>query len=129
MNPLSVLAALAPWRTKTNPAGEGNPHAGPYNILGGNGGWLPDAWGRNLNFWQMDYDPLPGPSSSIVEACVWAYARAIAQLPGFHKRDTGDGGTEIVRTSALSRLVRTPNDYMTSTDFLVHLIRSLLLTG
>jgi HK97 family phage portal protein len=127
MNPLSVLAALAPWRTKTNPAGEGNPHAGPYNILGQ--GWLPDAWGRNLNFWQMDYDPLPGPSSSIVEACVWAYARAIAQLPGHHKRDTGDGGNEIVTTSALSRLLRTPNSYMTSSDFLVHLIRSLLLTG
>jgi HK97 family phage portal protein len=127
MNPLSVLAALTPWRTKTNPAGEGNPHAGPYNILGQ--GWLPDAWGRNANFWQMDYDPLPGPSSSIVEACVWAYARAIAQLPGYHKRDTGDGGNEIVTTSALSRLLRTPNNYMTSSDFLVHLIRSLLLTG
>jgi HK97 family phage portal protein len=127
MNPLSVLAALAPWRTKANPAGEGNPHPGPYNILGQ--GWLPDAWGRNLNFWQMDYDPLPGPSSSIVEACVWAYARAIAQLPGFHKRDSGDGGNEIVTTSALSRLLRTPNNYMTSSDFLVHLIRSLLLTG
>jgi HK97 family phage portal protein len=126
-NPLSVLAALAPWRTRTNPAGEGNPHAGPYNILGQ--GWLPDAWGRNLNFWQMDYNPLPGPSSSIVEACVWAYARAIAQLPGYHKRDTGDGGNEIVTSSALSRLLRTPNDYMTSSDFLVHLIRSLLLTG
>jgi HK97 family phage portal protein len=127
MNPLSALAALAPWRTKANPAGEGNPHPGPYNILGQ--GWLPDAWGRNLNFWQMDYDPIPGPSSSIVEACVWAYARAIAQLPGYHKRDTGDGGNEIVTTSALSRLLRTPNNYMTSSDFLVHLIRSLLLTG
>jgi HK97 family phage portal protein len=127
MNPLSVLAALAPWRTKANPAGEGNPHPGPYNILGQ--GWLPDAWGRNLNFWQMDYNPLPGPSSSIVEACVWAYARAIGQLPGYHKRDSGDGGNEIVTTSALSRLLRTPNDYMTSSDFLVHLIRSLLLTG
>ena len=127
MNPLSVLAALVPWRTKANPAGEGNPHPGPYNILGQ--GWLPDAWGRNLNFWQMDYDPIPGPSSSIVEACVWAYARAIAQLPGYHKRDTGDGGNEIVTTSALSRLLRTPNNYMTSSDFLVHLIRSLLLTG
>jgi HK97 family phage portal protein len=109
-----------------NPAGEGNPHPGPYHIIGQ--GFLPSAWGYQ-NHWQMDLDPLPYPGCSIVEACVWAYVRAIAQLPGYHKRETGDGGTEIVNTSALSRLLRTPNGYETPSDFLVHLIRSLLLTG
>ena len=32
-------------------------------------------------------------------------------------------------TSALSRLLRSPNGYQTPSDFLVHLVRSLLLTG
>ena len=60
---------------------------------------------------------------------MWAYIRAIAQLPGYHKRELGNGGTETVTTSALSRLLRAPNGYQTPSDFLVHLIRSLLLTG
>jgi hypothetical protein len=112
------MAARKPIRPAGNPTR-------PYNIIGR--GFLP-SWGRNLNFWQMDYDPLPGPSSSIVEACVWAYARhcAIAGLPQTRYRRWRQ---RIVTTSALSRLLRTPNDYMSSSDFLVHLIRSLLLTG
>src|SRR4029077_9929437 len=81
------------------------------------------------NWWQMDLDPIQMPSSSIVEACVWAYVRAIAQLPGSHKRELSNGGTETVTTSALSRLLRSPNPYQTPSDFLVHLIRSLLLNG
>jgi HK97 family phage portal protein len=60
---------------------------------------------------------------------VWAYIRAIAQLPGYHKRELGNGGVETVTTSALSRLLRAPNGYQTPSDFLVHLIRSLLYTG
>jgi len=60
---------------------------------------------------------------------VWAYIRAIAQLPGYHKRELDNGGTETVSTSALSRLLRSPNAYQTPSDFLVHLVRSLLYTG
>ena len=90
---------------------------------------LPRPWGQYLNFWQMDLDPLPAPGSSTVEACVWAYIRAIAQLPGYHKRELDNGGTETVTTSALSRLLRAPNGYQTPSDFLVHLIRSLLYNG
>ena len=120
------LARLITPRQKANPAGEGNYHPGPYTV---SGGWLPSAWGQFTNYWQMDYDPLPLPSNSIVEACTWAYIRAVAQLPGYHKRETGNGGTEYVTTSALSRVLRAPNPYQTPSDFLVHLIRSLLLNG
>ena len=91
------------------------------------GGCIPA--GSPWNYWQCDIDPVSGSSSSIVEACVWAYVRAIAQLPGYHKRELGNGGTETVTTSALSRLLRSPNPYQTPSDFLVHLIRSLLLNG
>jgi HK97 family phage portal protein len=109
-----------------NPAGEGNYHPGPYTV---SGGWLPSSWGQFLNFWQMDLDPLPVPGCSTVEACVWAYIRAIAQLPGYHNTQEKDGAVEAVNTSALSRILRAPNTYQTPSDFLVHLIRSLLLTG
>jgi HK97 family phage portal protein len=126
---VGVLDHLTRWiapRQKANPAGEGNWHPGPYTV---SGGILPSAWGQYLNFWQMDYDPLTPPGCATVEACVWAYIRAIAQLPGYHKRELGNGGTETINTSALSRLLRAPNGYQTPSDFLVHLIRSLLYTG
>ena len=119
------LARLIP-RQKANPAGEGNWHPGPYTV---SGGVLPSAWGQFLNYWQMDYDPIQLPSNSIVEACTWAYIRAVAQLPGHHKKELGNGGTETVTTSALSRVLRAPNGYQSPSDFLVHLVRSLLLTG
>ncbi len=121
-----ALARVITPRQRANPAGEGNYHPGPYQV---SGGWLPHSWGQNWNFWQMDLDPLPLPGNSVVEACTWAYIRAVAQLPGFHKREEGDGGTETVTSSALSRILRNPNPYQTPSDFLVHLIRSLLLTG
>ena len=121
-----MFGALAGMFGKGKTAAEGEYRPGPYLL---NDGILPASWGKFLNFWQMDYDPLPVPGCSIVEACIWAYIRAIAQLPGYHKRELGNGGTEIITSSALSRLLRTPNGYMTSSDFLVHLIRSLLLTG
>ena len=123
---MQSLARLITPRQKGNPAGEGNYHPGPYTV---SGGWLPAAWGQNLNYWQMDLDPLQAPGSSIVEACVWAYVRAIAQLPGYHRRELENGGTETITTSALARLLRAPNGYQTPSDFLVHLIRSLLLNG
>jgi HK97 family phage portal protein len=124
---MQSLARLITPRQKNNPAGEGNYHPGPYTV---GGGVLPSAWGQYLNFWQMDLDPIQGGAGcSTVEACVWAYIRTIAQLPGYHKRELANGGTEIVTTSALSRLLRSPNGYETPSDFLVHLVRSLLYTG
>jgi HK97 family phage portal protein len=124
---MGMLSDLARWvtpRQKANPAGEGNWHPGPYTV---SGGYLPA--GAPWNFWQCDIDPVAAPGCSTVEACVWAYIRAIAQLPGYHKRELGNGGYETVTTSALSRLLRAPNGYQTPSDFLVHLIRSLLYTG
>ena len=126
MGVLNNLARMVMPRQKANPAGEGNYHPGPYTV---SGGVLPSSWGQYLNLWQMDLDPLPVPGCSTVEACVWAYIRSLAQMPGKHQRELANGGTETVTTSALSRVLRNPNGYQTPSDFLVHLIRSLLYTG
>ena len=72
----SVLARIVQPFTKANPAGEANWHAGPYRVSGGVLPYASVPW----NFWQSDIDPVAGPGCSIVEACVWAYIRAIAQL-------------------------------------------------
>jgi HK97 family phage portal protein len=92
-------------------------------------GFLPQAWGQFANFWQMGYDPIGGGGSAIVEACVSAYAQTIAMCPGAHKRTLENGGTQIVTTSALARLLRSPNSYQTPSDFKLNTVRSLLLDG
>lgn len=90
-------------------------------------GWIPMTW--PLNFWQSGYNVLSGGENTVVEACVWAYIRAIAQLPGYHRRRKDDNGVVTVTTTALSRLLRFPNIYETRSDFLTHTIRSLLYEG
>jgi HK97 family phage portal protein len=92
-------------------------------------GWLPATWGQYANWWQLGYDPEPASNLSIVEACVSAYAQTIAMCPGAHWRRETDGGRELVTTSALSRILRKPNGYQTSSDFLLNLVRGLYLEG
>ena len=65
----------------------------------------------------------------MVEACVSAYAQTVAMCPGNHWRELGNGGRERVTTSALSRILRAPNDYQTISDFLLNAVRSLYLDG
>ena len=106
---------------------EGEYRPGPYT-LPISGGWLPD--GVPLNFWQMGMDPLPiGSRSAMVEACISAYSQTIAMCPGDHWRKTEKGGRETVRTSALSRILRVPNEYQSISDFLLNAVRQLYLDG
>jgi HK97 family phage portal protein len=90
-------------------------------------GWLPMNWG--INFWQRGYNVISTGENATVDACVWAYIRAIAQLPGFHRRTRPDNGVDTITTTALSRLLRFPNTYETRSDFLTHTVRSLLYEG
>jgi HK97 family phage portal protein len=91
-------------------------------------GWLPagSAW----NFWQQGINPQPyGEASAMVEACVSAYAQTTAMCPGDHWRALDNGGRERVTSSALSRILRRPNDYMTISDFLMNITRRLYTRG
>src|SRR5262245_37394684 len=78
----------------------------------------------------MDLDPLSGGGcSAIVEACVAAYAQTIAMCPGDHWRALPNGGRERVTTSALSRILRRPNEYQSRSDFILKLAADLYRDG
>jgi HK97 family phage portal protein len=105
---------------------EGGFRSGPHH-LPVTGGWLPsDApW----NFWQTGMDPMPYSRSAIVEACVGSYSRTIAMLPGSHWREREGGGRERMTRSALSRILRAPNNYQTISDFMLSATRDLFVDG
>lgn len=100
--------------------------AGGYQLLGG---WLPVEWGSALNWWQQGYDPIPGGTTAIVQACVAAYAQTIAMSPGSHWLRTNKGGRNRVTSSALSRILKKPNGYQSISDFMLNATRSLYNDG
>lgn len=129
MTPRSLLAAAFRPLAALLRAAEGAYRPGPY-YLPVSGGWLPNDVGKYLNFWQMGYRPQGADSSSaIVEACVSAYAQTVAMCPGDHWRKNVRGGRTRVTNSALSRLLRKPNGYQSSSDFMLMLVRWLYLEG
>lgn len=86
--------------------------------------------GRFMNWWQMGYSLNPhGESNAMIEACVSAYAQTVAMCPADHWRKLPNGGRERVSNSALSRVVKKPNDYQSSSDFFLNLTRTLYDKG
>jgi len=107
-------------------AAEGQYRAGPY-YLPISGGWLPD--GAPVNWWQTGLTPMGGERSAIVERCVALYGETAASLPGAHWRRNARGGRTRVENSALSRILHRPNDYQTSSDFMLGAVHSLYREG
>lgn len=106
---------------------EGQYRPGPYQL---DDGWLSAKAGRFWNFWQMGHSVQPlGESSAMVEACISAYAQTVAMCPGDHWQTTADGGRMRNTNSALSRILRKPNDYQSISDFLLNLTRRLYEKG
>jgi HK97 family phage portal protein len=106
---------------------EGNFRPGPYN-LPITGGWLPD--GVSINWWQEGVIPAYASTyNAMVEACVAAYAQTVAMCPGDHWKLNNKRGRDRVTTSALSRVLRYPNDYQSISDFLMNTVRELYLYG
>lgn len=112
--------------SSTVKAVEGAFREGPYQ-LPVTGGWLPrnSPW----NFWQLGRDPVTGGNSAMVEACVSAYAQTVAMCPGSHWLLNEKGGRDRQKNSALNRILRKPNDYQTTSDFLLNAVRRLYSTG
>lgn len=117
---------MSNWLTRIVPAwvrrsSEGAYRPGPYLL---DGGWLSATAGRFWNWWQMGYSLSPfGESNAMVEACVSAYAQTVAMCPGDHWRTLADGGRVRVENSALTRILRKPNDYQSISDLLLNLTR------
>jgi HK97 family phage portal protein len=108
-------------------AGEGEVRPGPLN-LPLSGGWLPA--GAPWNWWQHGMDLQGYSPSAIVERCIAAYSETIASLtPAVHWRENSRGGKTRITTSAASRVLRQPNSYETSSNFMLNLVRSLYLDG
>jgi HK97 family phage portal protein len=124
-NALTVLSrAIMPAQAK---AAEGQCRPGPYLL---DGGWLSATAGKAMNWWQMDYSLRPyGESGAMVEACVSAYAQTVAMCPGDHWWTEQDGGRTRQTTSALSRIIRRPNDYQSMSDLLLNVTRRLYTKG
>lgn len=121
-----LLARLGAWLGRsTNWSSRPGPLAGP--VAATSEGLISFNW--PLNFGQVGYDPVRGELNSVVYACIALYARTIAQLPGHHMRALENGGTETIKTSALSRILRKPNDYQSRSDFMFNLVTSLLDDG
>jgi HK97 family phage portal protein len=116
------LARLLPWGKR---AVEGQYRPGPYML---SNGWLPA--GSPWNWWQTgaNLQPYGGPSA-MLEACVSAYAQTVPMCPGDHWRSLDNGGRERVTNSALSRILRRPNDYESISDFMMGLTRHLYERG
>lgn len=118
-----------PWRAKAPsvPSTEGQYRPGPYFL---SDGWLPAPVGRYWNWWQSGFNLKPyGECSAMVEACASSISQTVAMCPGDHWRSTGAGGRERVTGSALSRVLRRPNDYQSISDFFLNLTRRLYLDG
>ena len=106
---------------------EGQYRPGPYFLLDG---VLPAVPGRYWNWWQMGYSLQPyGECSAMVEACISAYSQTVAMCPGDHWRTLPNGGRERVANSALTKIMKKPNDYQTISDFLLNLTRKLYEKG
>jgi HK97 family phage portal protein len=121
---------MANWLTRAlgwggAAAPEGAVRPGPYML---SNGWLPagSAW----NYWQSGQNVQPyGSRSAMLEACISAYAQTVPMCSGDHWRSLPNGGRERVTNSALSRIMRRPNDYQSISDFLLNLTRRLYECG
>ncbi|WP_242115515.1 phage portal protein [Sphingomonas lacusdianchii] len=82
-----------------------------------------------INWWQTGMSPPRSARSSMVEACVSAYAQTVAMCPGNHWRWAADTGRQRVPNSPLARIIKRPNDYQSVSDFLLNLVRYLLDEG
>jgi len=110
----------------TRSAKEGEYRPGPYLL---SDGYLSAAAGKFLNWWQMGYSVQPyGQANAMVEACISAYSQTVAMCPPGHWQKNADGGRTRLN-SALSRVLKRPNDYQSGSDLLLNLTRRLYDKG
>jgi HK97 family phage portal protein len=111
------------------PAGPEGSWRGPFFGAGEWGGVfqlgaLEDGWQRNLRV-----DPTTARLVPAVHACIMVIARSISQCYPKHIRELEGGKTTEVRNSAAYRVLRNPNSYQTTPEFLLNMIATALTEG
>lgn len=126
MGLLDTIKGFTGWKRR---ATEGGVTAGPWFLPISNG-FLSAEAGSTLNWWQRGYnvEALSSPTA-LVEACIAAYSQTVAMCPGGHWLLQANGGRERITTSALSRILKRPNSYQTTSDFLLNAVRHLYGDG
>jgi len=103
-------------------------HRGAFSGMGELGGIygiesLGDGWQRNLNVDSFQARHVPA-----VYACVMTIGRSVSQCYPKHVREK-EGVNESIKTSAAYRVLRKPNSYQTTPEFLLNLIAATLFDG
>lgn len=103
----------------------------------GPGGWLGQGYGPPpmhypTNWFQLGMN-VPGVDDYAkfgpVASCISIISQDISRIPLEHVQLNENRSTTVIRNRAPARLFRNPNRYQTITDFLLYLMRSLLLDG
>ena len=102
---------------------------GPWYGQGELGNWyelgrLEDGFQRNLDMPHIDAKKIPAAYASVM-----ANARAVSQCKPLHKRKDANGKTEVVTTSAASRLFQRPNNYETWPQFILNSVAQMFFDG
>lgn len=114
-------------RVKALIGAEGS-HRGPFRGMGELGNFyniepIGDGWQRNLDVTGYGMRHVPA-----VYACIMVIARSISQCYPKHIR-VADNRFEEVLNSAAYRVLKNPNNYQTTPDFLLNMVATALFEG
>ena len=91
------------------------------------GGSIPKSWPQN--WWQQGNSIVENGTTVTVQACTDAYAHTLATLLAYHYKLDDEGTKEYIESSALARILHKPNSYQTRSDFMLNLVKNLMLRG
>ena len=127
MRDLAVRAGPVLARTKSWLAGEGA-YRGPALGVGEFGSWFTvpfgDGYERGIELSGTDAKYIPAAYSAVM-----ANARAVSQCYAAHKRINAKGKHEVVTTSPASRILNSPNDYLTWPQFILSMVAGMQFDG
>lgn len=108
-----------------------------FNLQGtsnpqGAGGSL-DSWTPPktypFDWWQRNMKGKDTNANTTVEACVATISQTLSMLPLQHTKRLPSGEIEILENSHASKVIRKPSPFQTKSEFLVDIVRTLLLEG
>ncbi len=90
-------------------------------------GMMDKSW--SIGWWQEDKRPRHYGHNATVEACVLAYAHAMAMCPIHVIEDQDNGEEKKITGTNTERVLNNPNPYQTRLLFMVDMVRSVFYEG